>query len=135
MYEIIEESGLVYGYIFRPKPISDLGANFISHPQNNLQVSIGRYNPEHNIPPHRHRELARNLNSTEEVLIVIKGKGVLTIFDDERKKIGQAAFIAGDVIHLIRGGHQIEFETEVDIIEVKQGPFISTEKDKEIWTP
>ncbi|MBF0301323.1 MAG: hypothetical protein HQK51_21640, partial [Oligoflexia bacterium] len=38
-----------------------------------------------------------------------------------------------DLILLARGGHGLEFIEEGEIIEVKQGPYISPQEDKEIF--
>jgi hypothetical protein len=40
---------------------------------------------------------------------------------------------AGDAILLIAGGHGFEVLEACQIMEVKQGPYLSKEKDKVVW--
>ena len=71
------------------------------------------------------------INKTTETLFVKEGKLEYQIFDNVRSLISNGILEKGDIITLLNGGHGFKIIEDVILIEVKQGPFISTEIDKE----
>ena len=93
---------------------------------------VGYMNRDKNyvIEPHVHLRQSRNINYTNEVLIVKKGKVKVDFYTDSKEFIKSEIIKTGDLILLIKGGHGFEFLEESQIIEIKQGPYIG-EIDKE----
>ena len=47
----------------------------------------------------------------------------MDFFDDQQSYLESRELNAGDVILLVKGGHGFEVLKELDMIEVKQGPY------------
>jgi mannose-6-phosphate isomerase-like protein (cupin superfamily) len=113
---------------------SKKGVNFFSEKSNELQLGFMSYDTGHAIKPHKHNKIERQIFSTQEVLIIKKGKLKVNFFNDENSLISSYILFAGDVILLISGAHGFEVLEKVDFIEVKQGPYIE-EQDKVRFDP
>ncbi|MDI6716138.1 MAG: hypothetical protein QME63_04250 [Actinomycetota bacterium] len=81
------------------------------------------------IQPHVHNPVPREVHYTQEVLFIKKGKLRVDFYDDEQNYLTSRILEAGDVILLATGGHGFEVLEEVEMIEVKQGPYAG-ENDK-----
>jgi mannose-6-phosphate isomerase-like protein (cupin superfamily) len=81
------------------------------------------------IPPHVHNPVARQVHYTLEVLLIKKGRLRVDFYDADRNYIESRILTAGDVILLATGGHGFEVLEELEMIEVKQGPYAG-EADK-----
>src|SRR5215472_16073153 len=90
---------------------------FMSHPTGKL------------IAPHVHNPVPREVQFTQEVLFIRKGRLRVDFYDTEQHYLESRVLRAGDVILLIQGGHGFEVLEEVEMIEVKQGPYVG-EQDK-----
>ena len=85
------------------------------------------------IDPHVHNPLPREVQYTQEVLFIKKGKLRVDFYDDEKKYLDSRILEKGDVILLATGGHGFEVLEEIEMIEVKQGPYAGDE-DKTRFT-
>jgi len=90
---------------------------FMSHPTGKL------------IAPHVHNPVPREVQFTLEVLFIRKGRLRVDFYDTEQNYLESRDLGAGDVILLMQGGHGFEVLEEVEMIEVKQGPYVG-EQDK-----
>jgi len=81
------------------------------------------------IDAHVHNIVPREVNYTKEVLIIKKGKLRVDFYDDNKNYIESAIIQEGDIILLAFGGHGFECLEDVEMIEVKQGPYLG-EQDK-----
>jgi hypothetical protein len=90
-----------------------------------------RHPAGHKILPHTHKLVVRQIQYTQETLLVKSGRIRVDLYSDEKKYIRSEELVAGDVILLASGGHGFVFLEESELIEVKQGPYISFEVDKE----
>ena len=90
---------------------------FMSHPAGKL------------IAPHLHNPVPREVQFTQEVLFIRKGRLRVDFYDTKQHYLESRVLGAGDVILLIQGGHGFEVLEEVEMIEVKQGPYVG-EQDK-----
>ncbi|HSA05961.1 MAG TPA: hypothetical protein P5556_02145 [Candidatus Gastranaerophilales bacterium] len=75
------------------------------------------------IPPHLHNPVKREIFYTKEVLFIKKGKLRVDFYDDEKAYIESHVLKQGDTILLASGGHGFEVLEEIEMIEVKQGPY------------
>ena len=85
------------------------------------------------IEPHVHNPVPRQVQYTQEVLFLKKGKLRVDFYDDEQNYLESRLLNAGDVILLATGGHGFEVIEEIEMIEVKQGPYAG-EEDKTRFT-
>jgi len=81
------------------------------------------------IEPHIHNVVSRNVTRTQEVLVIKKGKLRVDFYDKEQKYLESRILREWDVILLYQGGHGFEVLEEVEMFEIKQGPFLA-ESDK-----
>lgn len=133
MNRIVAFNEIIFACVYDISDTNGPGANFLSNIDSGLQVSIGNYSNQRNVPRHSHLQNKRILELTEEILVIISGAGTLRIYDDDRNFLDEIHFETGNVIHLLRGGHDLTFSAETKFIEVKQGPYFSPEKDKILW--
>lgn len=75
------------------------------------------------IPPHVHNPIVRQVELTQEVLIIKTGKIRVDFYDDEKTYLESRILETGDIILLAHGGHGFEMIEPTEIIEVKQGPY------------
>lgn len=81
------------------------------------------------IIPHVHNPVPREVQYTQEVLFIRKGRLRVDFYDADRNYLESRILQAGDVILLIEGGHGFEVLEDIEMFEVKQGPHVG-ERDK-----
>ena len=81
------------------------------------------------ILPHMHNPVVREVEYTQEVLIIKRGELRVDFYNEQQQYLKSRVLTAGDVILLIKGGHGFEVLSEVEMFEVKQGPYVG-EQDK-----
>ena len=75
------------------------------------------------IEPHVHNAVHREVFYTQEVLFIKRGRLRVDFYDDDRCYLESRILAAGDVILLASGGHGFEVLEDIEMIEVKQGPY------------
>lgn len=75
------------------------------------------------IEPHVHNIVNRQVHYTQEVLFIKKGKLRVDFYTDEKEYLESYILETGDVIILASGGHGFEALEELEMFEVKQGPY------------
>ena len=98
---------------------------------NNFSQQLGYMNrPKgYKIPAHIHNKVDRNIEFTNEVLLIKSGKVRVDFYDENKIYFQSEILNKGDVILLVKGGHGFEMIEKSEIIEIKQGPYID-DKDK-----
>jgi mannose-6-phosphate isomerase-like protein (cupin superfamily) len=80
------------------------------------------------IEAHVHNPVKREVHLTKEVLFIKKGKLRVDFYDDNQNYLEKSIILeAGDVILLAYGGHGFEALEDLEMIEVKQGPFVGNQ--------
>ena len=79
------------------------------------------------IEPHMHNVIKREISYSKEVLLIRSGKVRIDFYDEKKNYIESRILFKGDVILLAYGGHGFEMIEKTEIIEIKQGPYISDE--------
>ncbi len=82
------------------------------------------------IQAHVHNAVKREIFQTQETLVIRKGKMKINFYDDNKNYLCSRNVGSGDVILLAGGGHGFEIIDDVEMIEIKQGPYL--EKDDKI---
>lgn len=75
------------------------------------------------IEPHVHNPVQREVFFTQEVLFLRRGRLRVDFYDNNQNYLESRVLVAGDVILLASGGHGFEALEEIEMIEVKQGPY------------
>lgn len=117
-----------------PARYSEPGIQFFTPPEFSQQLAYMQHPAGKRILPHVHNSVAREVFYTHEVLFLRKGKLRVDFYDNDRRYLESRVLEAGDVILLASGGHGFEVIEEIEMIEVKQGPY-SGELDKTRFDP
>ena len=81
------------------------------------------------IDAHIHNHEERSIVLTQEVLVIKKGILRVDFYENDRSYLKSTLLYSGDIILLASGGHGFEVLEEVEMIEIKQGPYLG-ERDK-----
>lgn len=105
------------------------GIHFLTSPELSQQLAYMKHPAGKIIEPHVHNPVPRQVHYTQEVLFIRKGRLRVDFYDEKREYLESRELRSGDVILLVAGGHGFEVLEEVEMIEVKQGPYVG-EGDK-----
>lgn len=105
------------------------GIQFFTSDELSQQLASMSYPQGTVIPPHTHNPIKREVFYTQEALFIRKGRVRVDFYSREREYCKSRVLGAGDVILLISGGHGFEVLDDLNMVEVKQGPY-SGEMDK-----
>ena len=86
------------------------------------------------IQAHIHEPISRTLTGTQEVLYIRKGRIRVDFYESDRTYVSSMILEAGDLMLLNTGGHGFEVLEDIDMIEIKQGPFAEG-RDKTRFVP
>jgi mannose-6-phosphate isomerase-like protein (cupin superfamily) len=70
-----------------------------------------------------------NITRAQEVLIIKRGRLRVDFYDRDKAYLQSRILNAGDIILLAAGGHGFEVLEDLEMIEVKQGPYTG-DRDK-----
>jgi mannose-6-phosphate isomerase-like protein (cupin superfamily) len=105
------------------------GIHFFTPDDYSQQLAFMRHPTGRIIEPHVHNPVPREVHYTQEVLFIRKGRLRVDFYSEQRKYLESMILEAGDTILLIAGGHGFEVLEEIEMLEVKQGPYVG-EQDK-----
>ncbi len=105
------------------------GIHFFTPDDFSQQLAYMNHPPGKIIEPHFHNRVPREVMYTQEVLFLKRGRLKVDFYDCDQNYIESRILEAGDVILLASGGHGFETLEEIEMIEVKQGPYAG-EMDK-----
>jgi mannose-6-phosphate isomerase-like protein (cupin superfamily) len=128
MIETIKHNQKIMAILI-PGDFQEKGVHFCTPDSFSQQLAYLHHEPGHNIETHFHNPVPRAVTYTNEVLFIKKGKIRVDLYDEDQHYLESRILQAGDVILLAGGGHGFEILEEVEMIEVKQGPYAG-EKDK-----
>jgi hypothetical protein len=119
--------------IILPASFDEPGIQFFTANELSQQLASMSYSRGKIIPAHTHNPVRREVSYTQEALFIRKGKIRVDFFSRELEYQRSRVLGPGDVILLISGGHGFEVLEEVNMVEVKQGPYAG-ELDKTRFT-
>lgn len=109
------------------------GINFFTPNDLSQQLAYMKHPTGKIIDPHVHNPVKREVHYTQEVLFIRRGKLRVDFYDEKQNYIESRVLESGDVILLIKGGHGFKVIEDVEMFEVKQGPYAG-DKDKTRFT-
>ena len=124
----IEYNGKIYAIIIKNDYSKD-GVDFFTPNDFSQQLAYMKHPKGKKIDAHTHNVVPREISYTKEVLVIRKGKLRVDFYEDNQTYIASHIVEKGDIILLAFGGHGFECLEEVEMIEVKQGPYLG-EQDK-----
>jgi len=120
--EEIKHNGEMLALIVRNE-YSRPGISFFTSDDLSQQLAYMKHPAGKVIDPHVHNPVQRSVAYTQETLFIKRGRLRVDFYDDQQNYLESRELLAGDVVLLIKGGHGFEVLEELEMIEVKQGPY------------
>ncbi|MFC1664146.1 hypothetical protein ACFL17_00775 [Pseudomonadota bacterium] len=105
------------------------GVSFFTDDDSPQQLAFINQPKGKQIAPHSHNAVSHEVIYTQETLFIREGVLRVDFYSDNKEYVISHLLSSGDVILLIMGGHGFEVIEEVDMIEVRPGPYVKN-KDK-----
>ena len=122
MVEQVSDKGIILAIVIRNE-YSESGINFFTPDNFSQQIAYMKHPKGKMIDPHLHNSVHRDVFFTNEFLFIKKGILRVDFYTDEEVYLESRLLRCGDSILLAAGGHGFEVIEEVEMIEVKQGPY------------
>lgn len=132
MVEEIKDEEVLIALIIRDGHEA-VGTEFYTEAHQPFQIGgLGRKKGD-KISSHFHVPIKREINITQEVLFIKKGKLKVNFYREDKTFFDSRVLLPQDAVVLMRGGHGFEVLEDLQMIEVKQGPHAQG-KDKICFT-
>lgn len=119
-------------YIDRKVLAATDGAQFHTTPEAQLQLATMSRPKGYVVKAHKHEGGARTVWQTQEVLVVVRGRLQITIYDRDGTFHSVVHVGDGEAILLVDGGHAVTVVEESVFFEIKQGPFLGKDDKVQI---
>ena len=106
------------------------GVNFLTPGEYSQQLATMSHPAGTRIDPHTHRRVSREILYTQEILVIQKGRLRVDFYDQQKNYLESRIVQAGDIVQLISGGHGFQVLDDLNMLEIKQGPYVG-DADKE----
>ena len=129
MIEKIIHKKKLLALIVRGKYRNKKGITFFTPNKSTQQFGYMKHRKKHIIKPHLHKKRLTRVYYTTEVILILKGILRVDFYTQYQKYLFSKVLKPKDIIMLISGGHGFKVLQDVEMIEIKQGPYILS-KDK-----
>ncbi|WP_298751653.1 hypothetical protein [uncultured Arcobacter sp.] len=103
------------------------GVEFFTPNDYSQQLAYMSHKKGKKIDAHIHNKVTRDVHMTQEVLVIREGKLRIDFYTQEKEYLESRILEKGDVILLASGGHGFEVLEDIEMIEIKQGPYLGDE--------
>lgn len=122
MVETIQCNKEIFAMIIRNNYQAE-GVQFLTPGEYSQQLAYMHHPAGKTIDAHIHNEVHRNIRYTQEVLVIKRGKLRVDFYNNDKEYFESIILLAGDIILLVTGGHGFEVLEEIEMVEIKQGPY------------
>jgi len=129
MIEKIIYKKKLYAIIVKNKYRNKKGLTFFTPSSATQQFGYINHKKDYIIKPHKHKKRLTKILTTTEVILILKGSLRVDFYTESMKYLFSKIINKGSIILLASGGHGFKVLKDVQMIEVKQGPY-SRSKDK-----
>ncbi len=129
MIEKIKYKKKLYALIVSGDYRNKKGITFFTPDDTTQQFGYMKHKKGHIIKPHKHKKRITKILSTTEVILLLKGVLRVDFYNQNKKYLFSKILREKSIIMLVHGGHGFKVIKDVEMIEVKQGPY-NIEKDK-----
>lgn len=133
MVENVIYEGKTMAIIVRPDFTKE-GIHFFTPDSETMQLAYMKHLKGKTIQPHVHNPIKREIFYTKEVLVIKKGILKVDFYANDQQYLQSSILKEGDIVLLSEGGHGFEVLDDVEMFEIKQGPY-SGDKDKTRFEP
>lgn len=99
------------------------GITFITPDDYPHQLGYMNREKDYVIAPHVHNKVDRNVDFTQETLVVKSGVVRVDFYTQDKQYLESRMIYKGDIILLAAGGHGFKMIQSAEMIEIKQGPY------------
>ncbi len=121
--EYVNHGGALLAIIV-PASFHSPGIHFFTSDDMPQQVAHMSHRSGKLIVPHVHSNSHRQISQMQEVLVIKNGKLRVDFYDEDDLYLHSRVLSSGDVILLTGGGHGFEVLEDLEMIEIKQGPYL-----------
>jgi hypothetical protein len=109
------------------------GLDFVTPNDTFIQAGTWWYSKGKALKAHVHIPNERQVPHTQEVIVIMNGQLRVDLYGEDGRVFHQEVLGAGDVGVILEAGHGYEaLQDDTKVVEVKNGPFTSVEKDKRL---
>ena len=109
--------------IVRGKYRNKNGITFFTPNESTQQFAYMKHKKKHIIKPHLHKRRLTKVFYTTEVILLLKGILRVDFYNQFKKYLFSKILKKQDIIMLVHGGHGFKILKDVEMIEIKQGPY------------
>jgi hypothetical protein len=124
----------IFAIIIKNENLKKNGITFFTENKMNLQIGFMKHSKGYKILPHKHYPVKRVLNKTTEAIYVIKGELRVDFYTNKEEYLFSKIIKSKSIIALMDGAHGFKVSKNIEMIEVKQGPFVK-QIDKKKFHP
>ena len=131
MIEKVIHKKKLFALIVRGKFRKKTGINFFTENNATQQFGYMKHKKDYVIKPHKHNQRLTKILMTTEIIILFKGILRVDFYDNKKIYLFTKKIFGEDIIMLLNGGHGFKVLKDVEMLEVKQGPYkLSRDKVK-----
>ncbi len=105
------------------KHIKTTGVRFLTPTHYPLQIGLLEHTEGKFVDFHRHPDHVYEVNTTQEMLYVEKGRVDIVITNHDWKVLKEFELAKGDFVLFVNAGHSVHLHKGSRVIEIKQGPY------------
>ena len=109
--------------IVRGKYRNKKGITFFTPNEASQQFGYMKHKKKYVIKPHLHKKRLTKIFFTTEVILILKGILRVDFYDVSKKYLFSKILKEKDIIMLVSGGHGFKVLKDVEMFEIKQGPY------------
>ena len=123
MIEKIIHKKKLLALIVKGKYRNKKGITFFTPSESIQQFGYMKHKRSHIIKPHLHKKRLTKIFYTTEVILLLKGMIRVDFYNQFKKYLFSKILKEKDIIMLVHGGHGFKILKDVEMIEIKQGPY------------
>ena len=109
--------------IVRGKYRNRKGITFFTPNESTQQFGYMKHKKKYIIKPHLHKKRLTKIFYTTEVILILKGILRVDFYSQLKKYLFSKILKEKDIIMLVDGGHGFKIIKDVEMLEIKQGPY------------
>jgi hypothetical protein len=123
MIEKINHKKKLLALIVRGKYRKKKGITFFTPNDATQQFGYMKHKKKYIIKPHVHKKRLTKILFTTEVILVLKGVLRVDFYSSSKKYLYSKILREKDIVMLVSGGHGFKVLKDVEMLEIKQGPY------------
>ena len=123
MIEKIIHKKKLLALIVRGKYRNKKGITFFTPSESIQQFGYMKHKKAYIIKPHLHKKRLTKIFYTTEVILLLKGIMRVDFYNQFKAYLFSKILKEKDIIMLVHGGHGFKILKDVEMLEIKQGPY------------